>query len=548
MRSFSGMVPTFADRQAWTLPAVLRFRAAEDPDRPYLTVPAQGVRLTYGQMLDSAESVGRALLTRGAVPGDRVAIMASNQAQVIQAWFGCAVGGLVEVPINTAYRGSFLEHQIATVAPRFAVIDATHAAAFVEARHGCGSIERFFVIGGPDEVAEARSLVRELGAEAEPFDALLAGGDVDLPEVGPRDLASVFFTSGTTGLSKGVMMTHAHMYFFADECVTLTGLGREDVYMSVGPLFHGNAQFLAAYPALIAGAEFVLIERFSASRWIDQVRASGATVTNFVGVMMDFVWQQPRREDDADNRLRTIFAAPTAWSIVDAFKERFGVSDFVEVFGLTETSMPIMTPAGTARPPGAAGLAVSEWFDIRLVEPDTDHEVAVGEVGELIVRPREPWITTLGYYGMPERTLEAFRNLWFHTGDALRRDVDGWYYFVDRIKDSIRRRGENISSYEVEQAVLASGLVAECAAVAVPASTEAGEDEVLLAVIPAPGTDLDPQALREWCQRRLPAFAMPRYVRVVDELPKTPSEKVRKTVIREWGTQSGVIDFASTTP
>ncbi len=548
MRTFAGMVPTFADREAWNLPAVLRTRTAESPDRVFLTVPGQGIRLTYGEILDSAESVARALLERHAAPGDRVAIMASNQAQVIQAWFGCAVGGLVEVPINTAYRGSFLEHQIATVAPRFAVIDAVHAAAFVEAREGCGSIERFFVIGEPDEVAEARALVQELGAEAEAFDALLAGGAAQLPEVGSQDLASVFFTSGTTGLSKGVMMTHAHMYFFADECVTLTGLGREDVYMSVGPLFHGNAQFLAAYPALIAGAEFVLIERFSASRWIDQVRTSGATVTNFVGVMMDFVWQQPRREDDADNRLRTIFAAPTAWSIVDGFKERFGVSDFVEVFGLTETSMPIMTPAAATRPPGAAGLAVSEWFDIRLVEPETDREVGVGEVGELIVRPREPWITTLGYYGMPERTLEAFRNLWFHTGDALRRDDEGWYYFVDRIKDSIRRRGENISSYEVEQAVLASGLVAECAAVAVPASTEAGEDEVLLAVIPAPGTDLDPQALREWCQRRLPAFAMPRYVRVVEELPKTPSEKVRKAVIREWGTQSGVIDFASTTP
>jgi crotonobetaine/carnitine-CoA ligase len=315
------------------------------------------------------------------------------------------------------------------------------------------------------------------------------------------------------------MMTHAHMYFFADECVSLTTLGRDDVYMSVGPLFHGNAQFLAAYPALIAGAEFVLIERFSASRWIDQARDSGATVTNFVGVMMDFVWQQPRRDDDSDNRLRTIFAAPTAWSIVDAFKERFGVDDFVEVFGLTETCMPIMTPAHSTRPPGAAGLAVEEWFDIRLVDPETDREVEIEEVGELIVRPREPWITTQGYFGMPDRTLEAFRNLWFHTGDALRRDAEGWYYFVDRIKDSIRRRGENISSYEVEQAVLASGLVVECAAVAVPASTEAGEDEVLLAVIPTPGAEFSVEDLRAWCQRRLPAFAMPRYFRVVDELP-----------------------------
>jgi len=539
---FTSMRPTFADADDWSLPTVLRRRARERGGARCLSVPSQGLTFTYSEMQSIAERVARRLVNRGGTPGDRLAIMASNKAEVIQAWFGSALAGLVEVPINTAYRGSFLEHQLRTVSPRFAVIDASLAQAFVDAGDAGKSIETIFLIGAPDEISGACEVLSEAACEAVAFDDLLVDSVADLPVVSSRDLASIFFTSGTTGLSKGVMMTHAHMYFFADECVNLTHLTQADVYMSVGPLFHGNAQFLAAYPALIAGAEFVLIDRFSASRWIDQARDAGATVTNFVGVMMDFVWKQPVRPDDSDNSLRTIFAAPTAWTIHDAFKERFGIESFVEVFGLTETCMPIMTPTDCVRPPGAAGLAVSDWFDIRLVDPETDIEVADGQVGELTVRAKIPWITTMGYYGMPERTLEAFRNLWFHTGDALRRDEEGWYYFVDRFKDAIRRRGENISSYEVEQAVLASDLVLECAAVAVPADTEAGEDEVLLAVVPNVGQSVDEQELWRWCESRLPAFAMPRYIRVVDALPKTPSEKIQKNTIRDWGVAEGVFD------
>ena len=338
------------------------------------------------------------------------------------------------------------------------------------------------------------------------------------------------------------MMPHAHMYLFADECVSLTRLGPDDVYMSVGPLFHGNSQFLAAYPALIAGCRYVLHERFSASEWIDQIRDAGATVTNFVGVMMDFVWQQQPRSDDADNALRCIFAAPTASSILDGFKERFGVEAFVEVFGLTETCMPILTPYGEDRPTGAAGLLNADWFDIRLVDSDTDEEVPVGEVGELVVRARYPWTTCQGYFNMADKTAEAFRNLWFHTGDGLRRDEDGWYYFVDRLKDAIRRRGENISSYEVEQALLSHDALAEVAAIGVPADQEAGEDEVMVFLVTEPGAETSADEIWAHADRQLPAFALPRYLRFVDALPKTPSEKVRKIELREQGVDADTHD------
>jgi len=207
--------------------------------------------------------------------------------------------------------------------------------------------------------------------------------------------------------------------------------------------------------------------------------------------------------------------------------------------------MPILTPYGVERPSGAAGLAVSDWYDVRLVDPETDEEVPTGEVGELVVRPHVPWTTSLGYFGMPQKTAEALRNCWFHTGDGLRCDVDGWYYFVDRLKDAIRRRGENISSYEVEQAVLGHPGILECAVVRVPAGGAADEDEVMAVVVAAPATDVMPEELWAWCEDTMPYFAVPRYLRFIDDLPKTPSGKIQKGPLREAGT-TGAVDRTAT--
>ncbi|GAA3744661.1 crotonobetaine/carnitine-CoA ligase [Spinactinospora alkalitolerans] len=538
MRVYEDLRPRFPDRADWALPTVLRRRAELAPGDVYLDVPEEGRRWTYAETLATAENVARALLADGD-PGDRVVIMARNSSAFVFSWLGSALAGMVEVPVNTAYKGDFLTHQVRTSRSRWAVIDDEHAARFIETAEECAGIERFWVIdhGGADEAIAA---LRAAGLRAERWDGLTAARDGELPEVSPRSLASIFFTSGTTGPSKGVAMPHAQMFFFAAETACLTRLTDADAAMVTTPLFHGNAQFMSAYPALVAGARFVLRTRFSASRWIDQIRESGVTVTNFIGVMMDFVYKQPPRPDDRDNPLRCVFAAPTATSILDDCRKRFGVDAFVEVFGLTETSAPILSPYGEDRPAGAAGLAAAEWFDVRLVDPETDEEVPVGEVGELVVRPKVPWITSMGYYGMPERTAEAWRNLWFHTGDALRRDAEGWYYFVDRYKDALRRRGENISSYEVEQAVLGHGAVAECAVVAVAADVDAGEDEVMACVVTR--EPVGPEELWTWCDSRLPAFAVPRFLRVVESLPKTPSEKVRKAVLREAGVTADTHD------
>jgi crotonobetaine/carnitine-CoA ligase len=543
LRHYRDLQPTFGDRAQWALPTVLRHHAAERPEAVWLDCPEEGRTWTYAETLAAAERVGRSLLAAGAEPGDRVVLVAQNSSQFVRTWVGTAVAGLVEVPINTAYEHDFLAHQVSTVEATLAVVDDVYAARFVAIPDAAKSIRKFWVIdtGSRDE---ALATLRSAGWEAAPFEELdedaaapgVVDGTIALPDVRPQDLASVLFTSGTTGPSKGVAMPHAQMYFFADECVSLVRLTADDAWMSVTPLFHGNAQFMAAYPTLVAGARFVTRSRFSASRWVDQLRESRVTVTNFIGVMMDFIWKQERRDDDADNPLRVVFAAPTAATLVDPMKERYGIEAFVEVFGLTETSAPIISPYGEARPAGAAGLAADEWFDVRLVDPETDEEVGIGEIGELVVRPKVPFICSMGYFNMPDKTVEAWRNLWFHTGDALRRDEDGWFYFVDRFKDALRRRGENISSYEIETSILAHPAVVECAVIAVPASSEAGEDEVMAYVIT--GGDVPPPTPEElWthCDGRIPSFAVPRFLRFVDELPKTPSQRVQKAKLRALG-------------
>jgi len=532
MRTYTDLVPTFSDRSDWTLSRILDSRADQNPDAEFLRAPEEGARWTYGEIRDQSRSVADRMFQQGALRGDRVLIMAINSSEFVRTWLATGISGLVEVPINTAYEGEFLRHQGTVTSPRYAVIDDQFAERFTRLFSELTSIEHFWVID-KGSGASAIELLKDAGWSAAPWNDLLKGEAREFPVPAPQDLASIFFTSGTTGPSKGVAMPHAQMYFFADEVVSLTRLTRKDTYMTVTPLFHGNAQFMAAYPALVAGGKLVIRSKFSASKWVDQVREEGVTVTNFIGVMMDFIWKQAPRPDDSRNPVRCVFAAPTASSILESFKERYDIEAFVEVFGLTETSAPIMSPYGEDRPAGAAGLLASDFFDARLVNPETDEEVDVGEVGELVIRPKYPWISSMGYFGMPERTAETWRNLWFHTGDALKQDHDGWYYFVDRYKDALRRRGENISSYEVEQAVLAHPAVKECAVIAVAADEEAGEDEVMAVLVTS--ENIDPTEIWKYCEGRIPNFAIPRFIRLVEALPRTPSEKILKSELRAAG-------------
>jgi crotonobetaine/carnitine-CoA ligase len=374
-REYKDLHPNFANPSDWTLATVLRHHAAERPEATCLKTPEEGASWTYAEILDESERVAAAWRAAGAQAGERVLIMAMNSSRLVRSWFGTALSGLVEVPINTAYEGEFLRHQTMTVQPRWAVIDDVFAVRFIAIEQHARQIERFWVID-TGQAAEAIELLGRHGWRASHWDEVLEAEPDPQPAPEATSLASIFFTSGTTGPSKGVAMPHSQMYFFGQEVVSLTRLTAEDTYLTCTPLFHGNAQFMAAYPALIAGAAVAVRPKFSASRWAEHLRESDVTVTNLVGVMMDFVWKAAARDDDANNSLRCVYAAPTASSILEDFMKRFGVEAFVDAFGLTETCAPILLvrdppgrpghgPRGTDRPDRRARRPVQAALDVQ---------------------------------------------------------------------------------------------------------------------------------------------------------------------------------------
>jgi carnitine-CoA ligase len=529
------MNPILEDRGTWSVSWLLQKRAETHTDSIYLDIPQSGERYTYGETFEIANRLGSGLVRAGMTQGDRLLMFLPNCSELLFAWLGCALHGLIDVAINTDFSGPFLEHQVRVSGPKLAIISPDYAERFVDpgVAAAAESIERYYVIGEGAEQAEAIELLLAGGTDAAPFDELPTTDLAPLPTITLGMPASILFTSGTTGASKAVTMSNGYVSYFAQQGAVMSNLTEDDAYMSVGPLFHANTRFLAGLPPMLLGGRYIMYKRFSASQWVDWIRESGATVTNFVGVMMDLVWKQPPRPEDADNKMRRIFTVPVASSVEAEFCERFGIEYLLTVYGSTEASMPIITPRDAERPPDACGIGLTDWYDFKLVDPESEEAVADGEVGELLLRPRQSWTLFSEYWGMPTETLEAFQNFWFHTGDGLRRDEKGWYYFVDRVSDSIRRRGENISSYEIEQAVLAHKAVTECAAVAVPAEMETGEDEVMLCVV-ADGP-LDTAELFDWCVEALPRFALPKYIKLMDSMPRTPSGKLRKFQLRQGG-------------
>jgi crotonobetaine/carnitine-CoA ligase len=536
MLTFPHFTPHFP-RAQWTLAAVLEHHAQRRGDAPFLQWTDTGQVHSFEAVNRLVNRLAHGFLERGVGKGDKVVLFLPNCLEYVFAWFALMKIGAIEVPVGDSGKGAFLEHQMRLAAPRLVITTAELVGRLAEIEPALDGVLACYLVGEP---AKAPAFAR---IEQQPFDRLYHSDDSN-PGIALdyREPAAVLYTSGTTGPSKAVVMSHSQFYFFAEETVQMTGLGPDDCYMTGFPLFHGNAQFMTVYPSLIVGARCVLYERFSATDFFGRARRSGATVANLLGATSAFLCAQPPGEDDRAHGLRRIFAAPISPELVPLFAERFGIDTFVNGFGQTEISLPFITPAGHAIPPHSVGVLVDQWFEVRLADPETDEQVADGETGELLVRPRQPFVICSEYLGMPEKTVETWRNLWFHTGDAMRRDKDGWYYFVDRVKDALRRRGENISSFEVESVVRTFPSVAECAVVAVPADEQGGEDEIKACVTAVGGMAVDPAELIAWCDARMPAFMVPRYVEVLDTLPQTPSEKVRKKELRDRGITAATWD------
>lgn len=522
----------FRDREEWIFSRVLAHRARTHGDRPFLGM-LDGPALTYQAVDRLVNRLAHGLLAFGVGRGDRVLIMLPNSIEFMLTWWAANRIGAIEVSVNPAYKGYFLEHLVNNSGGRVMVVARPLLRQLAASEDKLGSLETLVVHPGPDEAGPDAPAFRRLAVRR--FEELLAPSE-DPPDVplSPRDLCAIMYTSGTTGPSKGVMLPNAQCHLFAESTADLTRLTEADAYFVATPLYHGNAPIMQVYPAMLAGARAVLCPRFSASEWVAQVRRSGATVSNLLGVMMDFVFRQPPGPGDRDHRLRLVLGQPAPPAIAEQFRRRFGLERILEYYGMTEIGVVTMMPWDAVRP-GSCGQAVSEWFDLRIADPDTDEELPPGQVGELLVRPKVPWAFNQGYWGMPERSLEALRNVWYHTGDALRRDAEGYFYFVDRMRDVIRRRAVNISSCDVETVLAGHPAVAECAVVAVPSEYAGGEDEVKACLVLREAARLDLAAFVGWCEERLPYFAVPRYVEVLPELPRTPSNKVQKYVLRRAG-------------
>lgn len=517
-------------RDQWMLPTVLEHQARVRANRNFLSWTDAGTPLTFAEVNERVNRLAHGFIQQGVKKGELVVLYLPNSLEFVLAWFALAKIGAVETPIGDVQKGAFLEHQVNLSKARIIITTPELTARLAEVEDNIPLVERAFLIG-EGEVAPLKRI------RTQPFNDLYTDNTSNPGvKLTPRDTAAVLYTSGTTGLSKGVVMSHSHFYFFAEEDVQLMALTEDDVHMAMFPFFHGNAQFLTIYPCMIAGAHCVLYPKFSASDFFGRAKRSGATVANLIGATMSFICATPPSEKDRGHRLRTIYAAPLALGLAKTFTDRFGEIEFMDGFGQTEISNIFQTPRGAKRPEGASGVLMDQWFEVKLVDPETDEEVPEGQIGELVVRHKVPYTMCTEYLGMPEKTVEAWRNLWFHTGDAMRRDAEGWYYFVDRVKDALRRRGENISSFEVESVVRTYKSVAECAVIGVPADEEAGENEVKACVVLKEGeTSLDYADLIAWCDARMPSFMVPRYIEVLPFLPQTPSEKVKKKELREAG-------------
>ena len=345
------------------------------------------------------------------------------------------------------------------------------------------------------------------------------------------ELCLLLYTSGSTGKSKAVRIPHRYVLRQAQGVIDGLSLRTDDVLYCPYPLFHLDAAVMTVAPALLLRAVAAIGERFSVSRYWEEMRQFQATVFDFMGATLTMLWKQPPGPQDRQHRARLGWGVPLpSWA--PEFEARFGCR-LVELYGSTEVGAILYTPQQEERRLGSCGKVLGPWRV--MLADDEGFEVPVGTPGELLVRPEEPSVLMDGYWGQPEQSLNVLRNQWFHTGDILRKDADGWFYFVGRQKDIVRRRGENISAAEVEQVIETHEDVLECAVIGVP--SELAEEDVMAWIVLRPGAALTPSALAEWCVTRMAGFMVPRYIRMVGQLPKTPTDKPEKATLRTQGHQ-----------
>ena len=454
------------------------------------------VQWTYNETFAIAGQWAQRLSEAGVAGGDRVAIICGNRPEFLQIYLGCAWLGAVAVPINSAFRGAQLAHVLSNSLPKLLVVEAVHRPILKSLPEGTALPSLVWNIED-DGVHDASGQTLNTGAEKSAAPA---------SQVRPGDTVAILYTSGTTGPSKGVCCPQAQLFWWGIYSARGLGIQEGDVLLTTLPLFHTNA-LNAFYQAMLNGCTYVLQPKFSASAYWRALRANKATVAYLLGAMAAILLARPQSPDDRSHDVRVALGGGVPDRFHAAFLERFGVP-LVDGYASTETNFVFASPIPSDHP-GSMGYLIP-GAEACIVDAD-DTPVPDGEPGELLLRPIEPFSFATGYFNMHDKTVEAWRNLWFHTGDRVIRERDGHYRFIDRVKDAIRRRGENVSSWEVERVLTEHPSVAACAVFAVP--SEFGEDEVAAAIQARPDQFLDPVEVIRFCEGRLAYFAVPRYLR-----------------------------------
>jgi crotonobetaine/carnitine-CoA ligase len=487
--------------------------------------------VTYAQVAQRAGQVAAGLRDLGVSAGDRVAIMMGNRSEFLYAWFGILKLGAIEVPIHDAARGPGISHILNTTGAKVLIVEDVFVSHVEPYLSDAPSVEHVVLVG--QRAADANG-----GPPLHEFAALLANqSPVETLEVAPHTPASILFTGGTTGPPRGVVLPHNHNINLGTSTAEVARYDEDDVLLSVFPLFHANAKYMTTIAAMVAGARTIINRRFSASRFWDQCRREGVTAFNGMGEMLRILLKQPERPDDQDNPVRVVIGAAAPRDLVVEFENRFGVT-ILDVYGLTETG-PITFNRFDRRRAGSMGVPVP-WYEVCVLD-EHDLEVPVGEGGEICIRPARPNVMMAGYWNNDSATLRSIRNLWFHTGDHGYRDAEDFFFFKARETDSIRRRGENISAWEVERVLALHSELLESAVYAVPSPI--GGQEVMAAIVLKPGCDPTPEEILDFCQDKMPHFAVPRYLRFVDSLPKSHAQRILKQELKAQGIEGdGVWD------
>ncbi|MDB6052133.1 MAG: putative fatty-acid--CoA ligase [Pseudomonas sp.] len=512
--------------QVDTINAVLQRAVQKYGDRQFLDV--LGDTYSFIDINHAACRLANGLKKLGVTKGQTVVTLLDNSADAAFIWFAINKLGAVSVPVNTALKGEFLRHQVGDAGAAVVIAESDYAERVASIADKLPKLTTLVHRGKtPDLVFEQRLLGWE--------DLLSDDSSEPGVEILPSDLAMLIYTGGTTGPSKGCMVSHNYTCSLARQMLIITNRQEDTITWTPLPLFHLNAVSTTLLANMMVGAQVAIYPRFSVSNFWPEIERTGANEVQLLAAMMPMLAGAPDNEFSlrCHGQLKAVWGAPFPEAVQDKWKQRFGVIHTVcGGFGLTECSLPSILPFGTVGKPGSSGLRNTEDFDVRIVD-DNDIEQPANTAGEIIVRPRKPSVMFDGYWQRPEDTLKVMRNMWFHTGDIGMFDEDDYFYFLDRKKDYLRRRGENISSFEVESAFLQHAAVDEVAAHAV--LSDLGEDELKVTITLKPGSSLSEEELCRWAADQMPYYAVPRYIEYREALPKSPLGRVYKFQLRDEG-------------